>query len=147
MKIGEFLQQEGKISQEQLNHALEVQKKEPGKLGSVLIRLGFVTEEDIAQALSKQFGYPSINLSKFDVGERVLELIKPEIARKHVVMPVHRIGSILTLAMADPSNLFVQEEIRFSTNLRIQAVIAPESSILEAIDRYYGSSTGIEAQK
>lgn len=147
MKIGEFLQQEGKISQEQLNHALEVQKKEPGKLGSVLIRLGYVTEEDIAQALSKQFGYPSINLSKFDVGERVLELIKPEIARKHVVMPVHRIGSILTLAMADPSNLFVQEEIRFSTNLRIQAVIAPESSILEAIDRYYGSSTGIEAQK
>jgi type IV pilus assembly protein PilB len=64
-----------------------------------------------------------------------------------VVIPIHRIGSNLTLAMADPSNLFVQEEIRFSTNLRIQAVIAPESSILEAIDKYYGSSTGIEAQK
>jgi type IV pilus assembly protein PilB len=62
-------------------------------------------------------------------------------------MPVHRIGSMLTLAMADPSNLFVQEEIRFSTNLRIQAVIAPETSIIESIDKYYGSSTGIEAQK
>ncbi len=147
MKIGEFLLEDQKITPEQLQNALETQKKEPGKLGSVLIRLGYVTEEDIAQALSKQFGYPSINLSKFDIDEKVLELIKPEIARKHIVMPVHRIGSMLTLAMADPSNLFVQEEIRFSTNLRIQAVIAPETSIIEAIDKYYGSSTGIEAQK
>jgi type IV pilus assembly protein PilB len=147
MKIGEFLLDDKRISEEQLQNALEVQKKEPGKLGSILIRLGYVTEEDIAQALSKQFGYPSINLSKFDIDEKVLELIKPEMARKHVVMPVHRIGSILTLAMSDPSNLFVQEEIRFSTNLRIQAVIAPESSIIESIDKYYGSSTGIEAQK
>ena len=147
MKIGEFLLEDSRITQEQLQNALEVQKNEPGKLGSILIRLGYVTEEDIAQALSKQFGYPSINLSKFDIDEKVLELIKPEMARKHIVMPVHRIGSILTLAMADPSNLFVQEEIRFSTNLRIQAVIAPESSIIESIDKYYGSSTGIEAQK
>lgn len=147
MKIGEFLLEENRISPEQLQNALEIQKKEPGKLGSILIRLGYVTEEDIAQALSKQFGYPSINLSKFDIDEKVLELIKPDMARKHIVMPVHRIGSILTLAMADPSNLFVQEEIRFSTNLRIQAVIAPESSIIECIDKCYGSSTGIEAQK
>ncbi len=147
MKIGEFLLNDNRITREQLQSALEAQKNEPGKLGSVLIRLGYVTEEDIAQALSKQFGYPSINLSKFDIDEKVLELIKPEIARKHIVMPVHRIGSMLTLAMADPSNLFVQEEIRFSTNLINQAVIAPETSIIEAIDRYYGSSTGIEAQK
>ncbi len=147
MKIGELLVEDHRLTQEELQNALEVQKKEPGKLGSVLIRLGYVTEEDIAQALSKQFGYPSINLSKFDIDEKVLLLIKPEIARKHIVMPVHRIGSMLTLAMADPSNLFVQEEIRFSTNLRIQAVIAPETSIIESIDKYYGSSTGIEAQK
>lgn len=147
MKIGELLLKENKIDQEQLTEALEIQKREPGKLGSVLIRLNFVTEEDIAQVLSKQFGYPSINLSKFDIDEKMMELIKPDIARKHVVMPVHRIGSILTLAMADPSNLLVQEEIRFSTNLRIQAVIAPESSILDAIEKNYGSSTGIEAHK
>src|SRR4030042_4238902 len=147
MKIGELLIKESRITEENLQHALELQKKEAGKLGSILIRLGYVAEEDIAQVLSKQFGYPSINLSKFDIDEKVTELIKPEIARKHIVLPVHRIGSILTLAMADPSNLFVQEEIRFTTNLRIQAVIAPESSILQAIDKYYGSSTGIEAQK
>ncbi|MFH2108170.1 MAG: type IV-A pilus assembly ATPase PilB [Chrysiogenia bacterium] len=147
MRLGDFLLKEKKITEEKLQHALEVQKKEPGKLGSVLIRLGHVTEEDIAQVLSKQFGYPSINLTKFEIDDKVIELIKPDIARKHVVIPIHRIGSNLTLAMADPSNLFVQEEIRFTTNLRIQAVIAPESSILEAIDKYYGSSTGIEAQK
>ena len=147
MKLGEFLLNDNRINEEQLQSALEQQQKEQGKLGSILIKLGYVTEEDIAQVLSKQFGYPSINLTKFDIDEKVIQLIKPEIARKHVVMPVHRIGSILTLAMSDPSNLFVQEEIRFSTNLRIQAVIAPESSILEAIDKCYGSSTGIEAQK
>ncbi len=147
MKIGELLKKDESITEENLQHALDVQKKEPGKLGSILIRLGYVTEEDISQVLSKQFGYPSINISKFDIDERITQLIKPEIARKHIVLPVHRIGSILTLAMADPSNLFVQEEIRFTTNLRIQAVIAPESSILRSIDKYYGSSTGIEAQK
>ncbi|TFG80833.1 MAG: type IV-A pilus assembly ATPase PilB [Chrysiogenales bacterium] len=147
MRLGDFLLKEKKLTEEKLQHALEVQKKEPGKLGSVLIRLGHVTEEDIAQVLSKQFGYPSINLAKFEIDDKVIELIKPDIARKHVVIPIHRIGSNLTLAMADPSNLFVQEEIRFTTNLRIQAVIAPESSILEAIDKYYGSSTGIEAQR
>jgi type IV pilus assembly protein PilB len=147
MRIGEFLLKEKRISEEQLQYALEIQKKEPGKLGSILIRLGYVSEEDIAQILSKQFGYPSINLSKFEIDEKVIELIKAEVARKHVVIPIHRIGSNLTLAMADPSNLFVQEEIRFSTNLRIQAVIAPESSILQSIDKYYGTSTGIEAQK
>ena len=147
MKLGDFLLSDKLITKEQLDQALETQKKEPGKIGSVLIRLGFVTEEDIAQALSKQFGYPSINLSKFEIDEKVVELIKPEIARKHIVMPVHRIGSILTIAMGDPSNLFVLEELRFSTNLRIQAVISPESSILETIEKYYGSSTGIEAQK
>ncbi|MCJ7524711.1 MAG: type IV-A pilus assembly ATPase PilB [Candidatus Aminicenantes bacterium] len=147
MRLGDFLLKERKLTEEKLQHALEVQKKEPGKLGSVLIRLGHVTEEDIAQVLSKQFGYPSINLAKFEIDDKVIELIKPDIARKHVVIPIHRIGSNLTLAMADPSNLFVQEEIRFTTNLRIQAVIAPESSILEAIDKYYGSSTGIEAQR
>ena len=100
MKIGEFLLNDGKISQDQLDTALELQKKQPGKLGSVLIRQGYITEEDIAQVLSKQFGYPSINLSKFDIGEKVLELIKPDMARKHIIMPVHRIGSILTLAMS-----------------------------------------------
>jgi len=147
MKLGDFLLTDKIITKEQLEQALETQKKEPGKLGSILIRLGHVSEEDIAQALSKQFGYPSINLSKFEIDEKVVELIKPEIARKHIVMPVHRIGSILTIAMGDPSNLFVLEELRFSTNLRIQAVIAPESSILETIEKYYGSSTGIEAQK
>ncbi len=147
MKLGDFLLSDKLITREQLDQALETQKKEPGKLGSILIRLGFVSEEDIAQALSKQFGYPSINLSKFEIDEKVVDLIKPEIARKHIVMPVHRIGSILTIAMGDPSNLFVLEELRFSTNLRIQAVISPESSILETIEKYYGSSTGIEAQK
>jgi len=147
MKIGELLLKDSIITQEQLDKALEIQKTEPGKLGSILIRQDYVSEEDIAQALSKQFGYPSINLSKFEIDEKVVELIKPEIARKHIVMPVHRIGSILTIAMSDPSNLFVLEELRFSTNLRIQAVISPESSILESIEKYYGSSTGIEAQK
>ena len=147
MKLGDFLLADKLITQEQLEQALATQEKEPGKIGSILIRLGYVSEEDIAQALSKQFGYPSINLSKFEIDEKVVELIKPEIARKHIVMPVHRIGSILTIAMCDPSNLFVLEELRFSTNLRIQAVISPESSILETIEKYYGSSTGIEAQK
>ncbi len=146
-RIGQMLIEAGLINQEKLDKALEEQKKSGQKIGSILIRLGYVLEKDISKMLNKQLGYPSINLSKIEIDKKILDLLNPEILRKHIVFPVYRIGSTLTLAMADPSNSSVQEEIRFSTNLRIQAVIAPESSILEAIDKYYGSSTGIEMGK
>jgi len=144
--IGQMLIEAGLINQEKLDKVLEEQKKSGQKIGSTLIRLGYVFEKDISKILNEQLGYPSINLSKIEIDKKILDLLNPEILRKHIVFPVYQIGSTLTLAMADPSNSFVQEEIRFSTNLRIQAVIAPESSILEAIDKYYGSSTGIEHQ-
>ena len=114
MKIGEFLLNDGKISQEQLDTALELQKKQPGKLGSVLIRQGYITEEDIAQVLSKQFGYPSINLSKFDIGEKVLELIKPDMARKHIIHVLNNMG-IHQIAEAKDGNF---ENRRFFGRLR-----------------------------
>lgn len=148
MKIGELLLREKKISKKQLEKALEEQKGSPDRFGSILIRLGYVKEEEIAQALSKQFGYPSINISKFEIGEDVIKLVNPEIIRKHTIMPIHRIGTTLTVAMADPSNLYIHEELRFSTNLKLQAVIAPHSSIKAAIDIYYGGAgDSIEARR
>jgi len=148
MKIGELLLKDQKISKNQLAKALEEQKDSPERLGSVLIKLGYVKEEEIAQVLSKQFGYPSINISKFEIGEDVIKLVTGDIVRKHTIMPIHRIGTTLTVAMADPSNLYIHEELRFSTNLKLQAVIAPESSIKAAIEKYYGGAgDSIEARR
>lgn len=146
-RLGELLLKENLITEEQLKQALEYQKTNGLRLGSALIKLGFVSEEDIAMTLSKQLGYPSINISKFDVEPEVLKLIPADLARKYTVLPLHRTGHILTVAMADPTNLTAIEDIRFKTELNVQPVVAPETPLKMAIERYYGTSTDIEVAK
>lgn len=147
LRLGELLLKENLITEEQLKQALEFQKTNGLKLGSALIKLGLVSEEDIAMVLSKQLGYPSINISKFEVDSDVIALIPAELARKYTLLPLHRMGHILTVAMADPTNLTAIEDIRFKTELNVQPVVAPETPLKMAIERYYGSSTEIEVAK
>lgn len=147
LRLGELLLKENLITEEQLKQALEFQKTNGLKLGSALIKLGLVSEEDIAMVLSKQLGYPSINISKFEVDPDVISLIPAELARKYTLLPLHRMGHILTVAMADPTNLTAIEDIRFKTELNVQPVVAPETPLKMAIERYYGSSTEIEVAK
>jgi len=143
LRLGELLLKEKLITEEQLKQALEYQKTNGLRLGSALIKLGFVSEEDIAMTLSKQFGYPSINISKFEVDPEVIKLIPAELARKYTILPLHRTGHLLTVAMADPTNLTAIEDIRFKTELNVQPVVAPETPLKMAIEKYYGSSTEI----
>lgn len=147
LRIGELLLKENLITEEQLKQALEFRKTNSLKLGSALIKLGLVSEEDIAMVLSKQLGYPSINISKFEVDPDVIALIPADLARKFILLPLHRMGHILTVAMADPTNLTAIEDIRFKTELNVQPVVAPETPLKMAIERYYGSSTEIEVAK
>ncbi len=147
LRLGELLLKENLITEEQLKQALEFQKANGLKLGSALIKLGLVSEEDIAMVLSKQLGYPSINISKFEVEPDVLALVPAELARKYTVLPLHRMGHILTVAMSDPTNLTAIEDIRFKTELNVQPVVAPETPLKMAIEKYYGSSTEIEVAK
>ncbi len=146
-KLGEMLLKEGIITPSQLEEALEYQRMHGGRLGSILIKLGFATEEQVTSVLSRQYGYPFINLSKFEIPPKAKEWIPADIARKYMVVPVDRAGSTLTVAMADPTNLYAIEELRFITGMNIQPAVASESAILEALDKLYGSEHEIQVKE
>jgi len=144
-KLGELLVRDNLITPVQLQQALEEQKKHGGRLGANLTRMGFIKEEELTEFLSKQYGVPSINLSEFEIEDPVVRLIPEEVAQKHQVIAINRAGSTLIVAMADPSNIFAIDDIKFLTGYNIEVVVAPENAIKEAIDRYYGqSNTALE---
>jgi type IV pilus assembly protein PilB len=145
--LGEMLIREKLITAEALKSAQEFQKKHEVPLGSALVALNQVSPEEMAQGLSRQLGYPYIDLDQFEIYPDVLNLIQADTARKYMIMPVHRIRSFLTLAMMDPTDLDVIEDIRFRTGLSIQPVIASESAIANAINKHYALSNAIRPKK
>jgi type IV pilus assembly protein PilB len=147
VQLGEMLVKAGLISQAHLEEALEAQKTNGEKLGLNLIKLGYVKEDDITQLLSEQYGVPSINLRHFDIDESVINLIPSEVAQKYLVLPVNRTGATLTISMADPTNVFAMDDIKFMTGYNVEPVVASEIAIREAIEKYYGSQHALELKK
>jgi type IV pilus assembly protein PilB len=147
IRLGELLTKAGLISQDQLKEALKVQKESGSKLGETLIKLSFVTEEDITECLSQQFGVPSINLSHFEIDPSVIKLIPADVARKYNILPVNKTGATITIAMADPTNVFAMDDIKFMTGYNVEPVVASELGIKAAIDNYYGSTSSLELKK
>src|SRR5512145_1350483 len=147
VKLGELLLKENMVTPQQLQEALTHQKMNGGKLGRALVSLGYVKDEEITSLLSRQYGVPSINLDHFDVDPVVIKTVPAELARKYVVLPLARSGATLTIAMADPTNVFAMDEIRFMTGYNVEPVVASETSLEEAIDRYYGSSRSLELRR
>jgi len=145
--LGELLLREKLLNTEQLQTAIDYQKKNEVAMGTAIVSLGLISEEDMAQALSRQLGYPYINLDQFEVYPDVINLIPIEIAQKYLIMPIHRIRSFLTLAMVDPTDLDVIEDIRFRTGLSIQPVIASETGIFNAINKYYGTTDSLRVKQ
>ena len=147
VRLGELLTKASLISQDQLKEALRVQKETSGKLGETLIKLGFVSEEDITECLSQQFGVPSINLSHFEIDGSVIKLIPADVARKYNILPVNKTGATITIAMADPTNVFAMDDIKFMTGYNVEPVVASELGIKAAIDNYYGTASALELKK
>src|SRR6266700_3172836 len=147
VRLGELLTKASLITQDQLKEALKVQKEAGGKLGETLIKLGYVSEEDITECLSQQFGVPSINLADFEIDASVIKLIPADVARKYNILPVNKTGATITIAMADPTNVFAMDDIKFMTGYNVEPVVASEVAIKEAIDRYYGSIHALELKK
>ena len=145
--LGELLVREKILTAEQLKNAQEFQKKNEVPLGSAFISLGFMSGEEMAQALSRLLGYPYIDLDQFEVYPEVVNLIQLETAKKYMVLPIHRIRSFLTLAMVDPTDLDVIEDIRFRTGLNIQPVIASETALMKGIEKHYGESHEMKAKE
>src|SRR5919198_4068600 len=136
-RLGDLLVAEGLITDVQLKQALGVQKGKTDKLGSILVKLGFITEEQLIGFLSRQYGIPSITLGNLDIDAETLRLVPAHIAKKYEVMPVKRIAGTLTLAMADPTNVFALDDVAFMTNLQILPVVAPQAAIRRALDKNY----------
>lgn len=145
--LGELLLKERLVNEDQLEEAEEYQKKNGVPISFALTSLGFVSGEEMAQALSRQLGYPYVDLDQFDVFPDVIDLIPLEIAQKYRIMPIHRIRSFLTVAMVDPADISAIEDVKFRTGLSVQPVIASESSIKNAINRYYGTSHSVRLKK
>jgi type IV pilus assembly protein PilB len=146
-QIGELLLKENYITADQLETALQNQRQHGGRLGSILINLGFVEDDDITSLLSRKYGVPSINLAFFEIDPAVIKLIPIEVAQKYTIVPLSRVGNTLTVASADPTNVFAMDDIKFMTGCNIEPVVATEASILEALEKYYGSQHSIELKK
>src|SRR3954453_16470349 len=143
-KLGELLVRENLITSQQLREALDHQRVHGGKFGATLVKLGFISDDMITSVVSRQYGVPSINLDLFRIEPDVLKLISEEVARKYCILPISKMGPTLTLAMADPTNVFAMDDIKFMTGLNVEPVIASETSINVAIGKYYGGSNQID---
>ena len=136
--IGDLLVREGLISEEQLNRALTEQRSNGYRLGYTLVSMGFVTETDLTRVLARKYRVKAVDLSRIDnIDKRVINLVKPEIAVRHLVLPLRRVGRTLTVAMANPTNLDAIDELRFSTGYDIEAVVAGEYSLRTSVEKYY----------
>jgi type IV pilus assembly protein PilB len=140
VRLGEILVKEALITQDQLQKALEFQRSNGGKLGSCLTKMGFITDDDITGVLSRQYGVPSINLKFYEIDPTVIKLIPQDTASRYQVIPLSRVGSVLTIAMTDPTNVFAMDDIKFMTGFNVEPVVASESAIGEAISRFYGGA-------
>ena len=143
-KLGEILVRENLVTPQQLREALDYQRTSGGRLGSNLVKLGIISDDVITAVLSRQYGVPSINIDLFQIEEDVIKLISQEVALKYTVLPISKVGATMTLAMADPTNVFAIDDIKFMTGLNVEPVIASEASIQMALGKYYSGSTQID---
>jgi type IV pilus assembly protein PilB len=143
-RLGELLVKEKLISQDQLKQALDYQKQHGGRLGTALVKMGLVTDDEVTAVLSRQYGVPSINLKYYEVDPTVIKLIPQETAVRYQIVPLSRVGSTLTIAMTDPTNVFAMDDIKFMTGFNVEPVVASESAIAEAISKFYGETASVQ---
>src|SRR5205814_6847784 len=117
--------------------ALNHQKAHGGKLGHNLVKMGLVRDEEITALLSRQYGVPSINLAQFQIDPGVIKLIPADTAHKYQIIPLSRAGASLTIAMTDPTNVFAMDDIKFMTGYNVEPVVASETAVTDAIQKYY----------
>ncbi len=141
VRLGELLLRERRVTPTQLQEALTYQRANGGRLGTSLVKLGILTDDDISDVLSRQYGVPAVDLKDFSYDPSLLRLIPAETAAKYNVIPVGRSGNTLTLAMTDPTNVFAMDDIKFRTGLNVEPVVASETAIQAAVVHHYGSAS------
>ena len=142
-RLAELLVKRNYITPEQVKKALDEQKLKGGRFESTLVRMGFIKEDELLSFLSAQYRVPSIKISKIEINPNVIKLIPSSTVKKHFIIPINRVGPKLTLAMADPSNIVVIDEIKFMTGFNVEPVVASEAEIIDAIKKYYGGGGSV----
>jgi type IV pilus assembly protein PilB len=138
-RLGELLVREKLISLSQLRHAQDEQQKSGQNLGYTLAKLGYVSDDEITSFLSQQYRVPTVNLEEYEIDPEILKLVQKEPCERHKVVPVSRTGNSLIVAMADPTNLNAIDDLKFLTGYNIEPVIASETAIHNAIEKYYNA--------
>lgn len=142
LKIGELLLYAGKINNQQLSEALEIQKSTNGKIGEIIVEKGWLTAEDIVQALEYQLGFPRIDLDKYEINVNVASLLPESIVRKYKLIAIDKKDEVLVVAMVDPLNIFAKDDVKLYTKMELEPVIATSEELNKVIDKFYsGAST------
>lgn len=136
-QLGELLIERGIINHQQLEKALALQKDKGGLIGELLVGLGFASEEDIAQALTAQYGFPYLPLNSYEINPEILEIIPGRVARQYLLIPVDKLGNNITLAMSNPLNSQAIEDIELLSGSNVQIFVSTSSDIKMAIAKYY----------
>jgi type IV pilus assembly protein PilB len=136
-RLGDLLMKEGLITKDQLDKALTEQRSSGMRLGYALVKLGFVQETEITKMLARQYRMPAVDLARFEVDPKIVKMIPGDIALKHLVLPLKREGRTLTVAMADPTNMGVIDDLKFITRYDIFPVIAGEYTLRQALEKHY----------
>ncbi len=142
--LGQLLLWNKIITQEQLEEALEEQKRTNKKLGTILIEKGFVSEDVLNEFLSKQYGIKSVNLSEIEIPKEAIEKVPAQIAKKYTLIPIGIKNNKIEVAISDPTNIFALDEVRFVTGMNVVPYLSNEAAIIRAIDKYYGTSKELD---
>ena len=143
-RLGELLVREKLISLQQLRKAQDEQKRSGQNLGYTLAKLGFISDGEITTFLSSQYRLPAINLDEYEIDGDVIKLVAKEVCEKHRIIPVSRSGQSLIVAMSDPTNLNAIDDIKFLSGYNVEPVVASETSIQAAIERYFNVGPSYE---
>jgi type IV pilus assembly protein PilB len=139
-KIGEMLLKGNLITPEQLRSALVTQKKTKERVGTVLVKSGFIKEPELLAFLGRQFNVPVVDLGKYEINAEVVRLLPEEMVQKHLALPINRVGAKLIVAVADPSNMAIIDAIGFKTGYAVELVLASEKDITSAINKFFDQS-------
>jgi type IV pilus assembly protein PilB len=139
-KIGEMLLKGNLISADQLRGALETQEKTHERIGAILVKAGFIKEEELLAYLGRQFSLPVVDLSKYEINPEVVRLLPEEMVQKHLALPINRVGSKMIVAVADPSNMAIIDGIGFKTGYAVELVLASEREITAQINKFFDRS-------
>ena len=136
-QLGELLLEREVINQVQLDKALKLQKEQGGLIGQILVALGFAKEEEIAQALTVQYGFPYLPLECYDINAEAIKLIPENVATQYNLVAIDKIGDLLTIAMSNPLNYQAIEDIEILAKCKVQVFVSTMTDITNAIQKHY----------